>query len=120
MKRLAIIALSLTLAACGTLTRQINTVHAQVTGKLKADFVSVKEVGVASGNADLTGCADAVLSVQIPPIEALDHVQVAGAFSTLALVEAKREALKIKPVVAQKCSAFGWLLGQFELISRHL
>lgn len=120
MKRLAVLVLAVTLAACTTVTQQINAVHEQVTGKLKADFEGVKEVGIASHDQQLTECADAVLADQIPPIEALDKVQVSGPFSTIALTNAKHDALKIKPSVAQKCSLFGWLLGQFGLIGGHL
>lgn len=118
MNRIAILAFSLTLAACGTVTQQFNAVHAQAVGKLKADIQSVKDVGAAAKNPQLIECADAVLTNQLPPIEALDQVQVTGIFSTLALADAKHEALKIKPVVAQKCSGFGWMLGQLGLLGK--
>lgn len=120
MTRIAILTLALSLTACGTVTQQINAVHAQATGKLKADFEGIKEVGIAAHDQQLIECADAVLTDQIPPIEALDKVQVTGPFSAIALTNAKHEALKIKPSVAQKCSPFGWLLGQFGLIGGHL
>jgi len=107
-----------TLTACGTVTQQINAVHLQVVSKIKTDIASVKEVGVASKNQKLIDCADAVLADQLPPLEDLDKVQVTGIFSSLALADAKHEALKIKPSVAEKCSFFGWMLGQLGLLGQ--
>lgn len=116
MKKVIILAAVLTLSACGTLTRQINVVHAQVTAKIETDFNSVKEVGIASKNQQLVDCADTVLTQQLPPLKALDQVQVTGIFSTIALTDAKAEALKFKQDVVVKCSVFPHLLVQFGLI----
>jgi len=120
MKRtLTLATLTLCLTACGTVTQQINAVHLQVVSKVKTDIASVKEVGIASKNQKLIDCADAVLTDQLPPLEDLDKVQVTGIFSSLALADAKHEALKIKPTVAEKCSFFGWMLGQLGLQAVH-
>lgn len=116
MKKAIILAAALTLTACGTVTSQINAVHAQVTAKVKTDFNSVKSVGVAAKNQQLVDCADAILTEQLPPLEALDQVQVAGVFSTIALADAKAEALKFKQDVVVKCSVFPRLLAQFGLL----
>jgi len=119
MRRLAIAVLALALTACASFNLpQINALHQQATAKLKADFQGVKAVAVASNNPQLSDCADAVLNDQLPPIEALDQVQVTGVFSALALADAKAQALKIKPSVAIKCSAQGWLLGQLGLLGK--
>lgn len=111
MKRLIVVALIAVLAtACGTVTSQFNAIHMQATSKLKADIQGVRAVGVASGNKQLVNCADAVLTDQIPALEALDTVQASGVFSTAALVNAKREALKIRPSVVAKCFTFDWFM----------
>ena len=119
MTRILTLVLALSLAACGTVNLpQLTVIHQQATAKLKADFLGVKAVAAASGNQQLSDCADAVLSDQLPPIEALDSVQVTGIFSALALADAKAAALKIKPSVAVRCSAQGWLLGQLGLLGK--
>jgi hypothetical protein len=119
MKHLAILGISTILAGCGTtLTPQLNALHTQVAAKFKADIQGVKAVGIASNDSALIDCADSVLTDQLPPIEALDNVQVTGVFSAIALANAKHEALKIKPSVAQKCSAEGWLLARLGLLGQ--
>lgn len=119
MNRLFVALLALTLAACSsTLPTQINAIHQQTTAKLKTDFQGVKAVAVASNNPQLAECADAVLADQLPPLEALDNVQATGVFSALALADAKVQALKLKPSVAQKCSLTGWVLQQFGYLGK--